>query len=571
MKQIIKNARKALTKKERRQFSLLAACHITTSTADITGLALLVVVIGIYTGENMDRASPFLPAFMMDRNSLLPFVILLFFFVIKNLAGYLANRQQCRFISKVATRISRNKLANYLHGDYSHYVQTEQAVHIRDISYNPAEFCQYMLNGFQQIITQTTMVLLAITGILLFNIKLFLLLLLFLLPPVITVFYLIRKKSRTISNQTRNSSAKTLLYLQEALQGFVESNLYHKTIFFLKRYSGQQQIYNRSMSDALVLQEMPARIIELFALLGFFIMIALSRLYDNDHTIIITIGAFIAAAYKIIPGLVKILNISGQVRAYAFTVEREPDPVGGYLPKYNILESKNIIALEFQKVKFGYDNHWIFDELNLQLQQGDFACLTGASGKGKTTLLNLLLGFLEPDTGHILVNDRITTQQILQQYRKQIAYVRQQPFLIRGTLLQNILLDDHDSDKNRLEEAIKSAGLREMIDADPVGLHKTIAENGKNISGGQRQRIALARALYKNNTSMLLLDEPFSELDEASARHLSHQLSHLAHQGKIILLVSHHGESLPFCNKILSLHDTEIRTTGDIKSGLPSQ
>lgn len=571
MKQILKNVWKALTEKERRRFSLLAVFHVITSAADIAGLALLVVVIGIYTGEHMDRVTSFLPAFLMNKNSLWPLFVLLLFFMIKNYAGYFVNQQQCLFITNVASRISNDKLARYLHGNYSCYIQTEQAVNIREISYHPAEFSQYILNGLQQIITQATLVLLAVTAILLFKAKLFLLLLPVLLPPVILVFYFIRKRSWAISDQARTTSEKTLLYLQEALSGFVESNLYHKAFFFLERYTGQQRRYNRSVSDALVLQEMPGRIIELFALLGLFFMIVLSRWYHNDHAIIITIGAFIAAAYKIIPGLVKILNISGQVRSYAFTVEKEQHPATAFYLQNNSMKGRNITCLQLENVIFSYDGRRILDEINFKLQRGDFACLTGPSGKGKTTLLNLLLGFMEPDVGHILINGHVSHLQMRKQYRKYMAYVRQEPFLIQGSVLQNILLDDHCSDKRRLDEVIEAAGLTEMIAADPAGLHKMIMENGRNISGGQRQRIALARALYKKDSAILLLDEPFSELDEQSEYRMLDYLRGLAQQGRMILLVSHHSRGLPFCNKILSLYDRETENIGSIKSGIPQR
>jgi ABC-type bacteriocin/lantibiotic exporter with double-glycine peptidase domain len=103
-----------------------------------------------------------------------------------------------------------------------------------------------------------------------------------------------------------------------------------------------------------------------------------------------------------------------------------------------------------------------------------------------------------------------------------------------------------------LQWAIRSAGLSSLVDSFPEGLDKVINENGKNISGGQRQRIAIARALYKD-ADLILLDEPFNELDEGSECDLLHCFRDLTRRGKSVILITHNKKSLSFCNKTISL------------------
>ena len=110
-------------------------------------------------------------------------------------------------------------------------------------------------------------------------------------------------------------------------------------------------------------------------------------------------------------------------------------------------------------------------------------------------------------------------------------------------------------DDARLEAAIAEAGLTELIGSSPEKSDKLIAENGKNISGGQRQRIAIARALYKD-ADMIILDEPFNELDEASEGRLLAHFKRLSEKGKIVILITHRQQSLSFCNKTLSLDES---------------
>jgi ABC-type bacteriocin/lantibiotic exporter with double-glycine peptidase domain len=120
------------------------------------------------------------------------------------------------------------------------------------------------------------------------------------------------------------------------------------------------------------------------------------------------------------------------------------------------------------------------------------------------------------------------------------------------TLLANITLNGLQYQVPRLQKALDIAGISEWMPALPAGINTLLTENGKNISGGQRQRIALARALYKE-ADVLLLDEPFSELDEKAEETLLQHLQQLAASGKIIILITHNKKSLQVCNKIITL------------------
>ena len=130
-------------------------------------------------------------------------------------------------------------------------------------------------------------------------------------------------------------------------------------------------------------------------------------------------------------------------------------------------------------------------------------------------MMNLLLGFLEPDEGRILINGISCEMQQRQAIWKNISYVKQQPLLIYDSILKNITLYESIFDFQKLEEVLRVTGLKEIVSKFTEGYNKIITEDGKNLSGGQRQRIAIARALYKD-ADLIILDEPFSELDRYS-------------------------------------------------------
>lgn len=554
MQHIFKNTVAILSLKERRRFLVLIVLDILISLADIAFLALLLFIIQFYTQPSSNQFS-FLPSWLLDRNSLLLILGFFVLFSVKNLLGFMIYRSQCHFLSGVSLRISGTMLKKYLQGSYLNYVNIDSAIHIRKISHQPIEFSYHILGGIQQIITQLALIMFSITAIVIFNANIFLLLLIILLPPVITVFYLIKKKLKKVRLYMKKSSDQSLQHLQEALSGFIESNVYNKTDFFLKRYVDYQQQFNNHHSQHLVTQGIPSKMIEVFALFGLFILIALNKWSGNtDTTVLIIIGAFMAAAYKIIPGIVKILNTSGQINTYAQAVFDLAEATQAASPVHTHAPIKSIHSVEFKNVSFGYKNEVLFNGLNLDIRQGDFVGISGLSGKGKTTIMNLLLGFLTADSGEIIINKNAAKNSSLRQYWPVISYVKQQTFLLHDTILKNITLNEDHPDHQKLEEVIRISGLTELITAFPDGINALIMENGKNISGGQRQRVALARALYKD-ADLIILDEPFNELDEKSEHCFLNHFKHLSEAGKLIILITHDTNSLSFCNKIVSLDE----------------
>jgi len=550
---ILKHTWSVLEKEEKKSFIVLSVLDIVISVVDILSLALLLWIIKFYVEPGQNNLS-FLPAWLRDRHSLSFVAIFFLLFGIKNIAAFFITKAQYNFIAGVAVRLSGINLSNYQRGEFSDFVNIDSSVQIRKISLQPFEFCQFILSGIQQIITQSFLIILTVTAIILFNAKLFLLLLLILLPPVIFVFYIIKKRLTHAKMQIRTTNEKSFQHLLDALKGYVEANIYGRNEFFLNRFIKHRRIFSRYLFDSLALQSMPNRIIEIFAVLGLFILIAIAKWSGNgDSTTLITVGAFMAAAYKIIPGIVKLINVAGQIRAYEYSV-------ADLIEKKQIKKSKerdpriSIHSVQLKNIGFQYKDLPVLRNFCLSLEKGDFLGITGESGKGKTTILNLLLGFLVPDNGQIFINEVNVASPDIKKYWPSISYVRQQSFFIHDTVLRNITFEEEGHDKNNFDIALEVSGAKGMIEQFPERLDKIITENGKNISGGQQQRIALARAVYKN-ADLILLDEPFNELDEGSSTTLLRHFKDLTGKGKILIMITHDKQSLSYCNKTISLDE----------------
>jgi len=543
-----------LTATERRQFWIQIVLNIFISVADIASLAFLLLIIDFYISNSIVRLD-FLPSWMLDPRSVSLIAFFFFLFGIKNLLGILISSAQYKFIGRVAVRISQNKLENYQQDAFEGFINIDSSKHIRNIALSPFEFCQHILSGLQQILIQSVLILLAIAAILLYNAKLFLLILLILIPPVTFVFFYIKKKLTATKKSIQASNEKSFQYLLDALKGYVEGNIYQRNNFFRGRFTRERQIFSSHLFESLSVQTMPNRIIESFAVLGLFVLIVIAKWSDiNDSSTIITIGAFMAAAYKIIPGIVKIINAMGQMKAYDLSLNELETFAEKAKNEDRISRSGPINTIQIRKLDFKYADNNVIKDFSLSIKRGDFIGITGKSGKGKTTIFNLLLGFLSPSNGEILINDSFVSTREIKNYWSQISYVRQQSFFIYDTILRNITLEEEGFDKERLDSALKVSGLCDFIKQSPDGLDKIITENGKNISGGQQQRIAIARALYKN-AELILLDEPFNELDEGSTVLLAQHFKEMSNAGKTVVMISHDSKSLSFCNKIISFDE----------------
>lgn len=553
MKEIFKNILSILDRGEKQKLLTLSLLDVFISILDILFLIALLYVISFYSNPEYSIIIPGIPFSIFNDYPLLLITFFFLLFGIKNGLGFVIFKMQYNFVYKVASRLSKDNLSHYLHGTYQDHVNIDSSVINRKISQQPIEFSHYVLNGMQQLFSQAVLILISIIAILLFDPILFILLVLILAIPVLFIAYFMKRKMHEARIYGKKTSEKAIQHLQEALAGFVESNVYLKNDFFTSRYHTFQSQLNRYLSERLIIQSLPPRMIEVFAVFGLFLLILINHFTSGNVSIqLVTIGAFMAAAYKIIPGTVKIINAMGQVMTYAYSAKGLLNPVPKPIRKNN--NKDHIESITLNNVCFSYPEKTVLNSFSLRIAKGDLLGISGNSGKGKTTVANLLLGFLDQDSGNIYFNDLITDIECRQNYRNKIAYIKQQPFFIHASIIQNITLQEAGYDIEKLENVISITGLDKIVSTLPVGLETIVTENGKNFSGGQRQRIILARALYKD-FDMLILDEPFNELDEASEIQMMTHLQQIAKEGKIVLLITHNKTALSFCNKIISLDE----------------
>jgi ABC-type multidrug transport system fused ATPase/permease subunit len=192
-------------------------------------------------------------------------------------------------------------------------------------------------------------------------------------------------------------------------------------------------------------------------------------------------------------------------------------------------------ALRFDDVSLSFGPKPVLAGFNLSIEAGETIALVGASGAGKSTIANLLLRFLEPDGGRILLDGHELSQLRLRDLRRAVCVAEQDPFIFSGSLLDNIRYGAWNASMRRIEEAVVLAGLEAYVASMPHGLQTYLAESGRNLSGGQRQRIALARTIARD-PDVLVLDEATSTLDSDTERMIFNSLETWLERRTVIVM-----------------------------------
>lgn len=234
--------------------------------------------------------------------------------------------------------------------------------------------------------------------------------------------------------------------------------------------------------------------------------------------------------------------------------ENEINQQGG--GRYNCEEIyENMECIAFHNITFAYNEKKVIDHTNLVIQKGDMVAVAGTSGVGKSTLIRLLLGFIEPDGGKIVLQTKNKSINIDAKTRELFAYVPQTNMILSGSLHENITLYNPEKSRNEIVEALKTACIWDYIEKLPQQIETIIGERGVGLSEGQIQRLAIARAIL-SDAPILLLDECTSSLDEITENKVLDNLKAL--KSKTIICISHKENTIKSCNKVIYMKDGKI-------------
>lgn len=271
------------------------------------------------------------------------------------------------------------------------------------------------------------------------------------------------------------------------------------------------------------------------------------------------VGIFAVGAFRLLPALRESLSAWTQIQNSVFCLRIIK---AGMEDLFSTFEEKPTAGLSFEKeiaisnLSYTYpEGKRVLKEFDCTIRKGEYIGIRGSSGIGKSTLFNLLLGFLKPDGGEIRIDGVLLSAENRKLWHRRIGYVPQGVFILDGTLAENVALGCCDISKEKVKRILRQVRLDEWVDELPLGIDTLLGESGARLSGGQKQRVGIARALYKE-ADILLLDEATSALDTATECEINEMICGLRndYRGLTVLSIAHRESSLALCNRIITLN-----------------
>ena len=354
-------------------------------------------------------------------------------------------------------------------------------------------------------------------------------------------------------------------YLLEGLGGVKQIKLTQREEFFVNKFMGPVIGKGIANTKIQVLSVVPRLYLELLAVGAIsIIFLVLTIQHKPLNNLIPIIGIFMAAAFRLIPSINKIIN-STQIISFATPVLKLLTDEFGNVRRAVSKPVETFGAVNFESqiifnhVSYSYpeSERKVLDDVYFTIQKGDFIGIIGTTGSGKSTLIDILVGLLQPNSGEILIDEK-KLDTIVNPWQQLIGYVPQSIYLTDDTLRNNIAfgIPENLIEEEKVRKAILTSQLSDFVNNLPEGLDTLVGERGVRLSGGERQRIAIARALY-HDPPILILDEATSSLDNFTEKEFMDSVNAL--QGKkTIIIIAHRLTTVEKCDIVYEFLNGKI-------------
>ena len=463
-----------------------------------------------------------------------------------------------KFLADLRVSLKDKLYSAYLNKPYSFHLNNNSSTLMRNI--NEVDLVVFVLKSLILLINETIVFLGIFAFIIFYEPKGSLLIILFFSSFGYIFFKKIQDKLSEWGKTRQITSGLSLKYLQEGFGSIKDIKILQRSDYLVNAFTKNNKNLNLSERKEQFIDSLPKLWLEWLVVIAFVLLIFFMLFQEKEFIQIVPLlGLFAAAAYRVTPSLARILN------AVQGIIYNRPavDSVYKEYSKQNFKEnvdktsSKKIFLnkeVNLQNINFKYSNSspLILRDINLNIKSGTTIGLIGESGIGKTTLINIILGLIQPTSGSIQV-DGVDIFENINSWQSRIGYVPQNIYLADDTIKRNIAfaLPDEKIDDVLVKKAITNAKLDSLIDNLNEGVNTSVGEFGDKISGGQRQRIAIARALYKD-PQILILDECTNSLDIKTEKQIMNEVNSLKGK-KTIIMVTHRLSTLENCDRIYKI------------------
>tara|TARA_A100000164_G_scaffold74628_1_gene62782 strand:- start:396 stop:2087 length:1692 start_codon:yes stop_codon:yes gene_type:complete len=362
---------------------------------------------------------------------------------------------------------------------------------------------------------------------------------------------------------SRNSS-KNIKIVQETVISFREIKLSGFENKFFNQFANNEFALRLADANVRVLSEIPRYVIEsmIFAMIIIVSLIFNSYTNSNNSILISSLGSFLYGSQRLLPLAQNTYRSYSTIRASTFSIK----DIIKFINFRDTRNNRNKAKVSFNKkiilksVGFSYPKtkNIVLENCNLEINKGDFICIVGKTGSGKSTLIDIIMGLITPTKGKLYVDNQDINKNNQSAWMRKISHVPQEIILMDDTIRRNIAFGFSDSeiDNEQLNNAIKLSSLDKVISNLKNGLDTIVGERGLLLSGGQKQRIGIARAIYQNK-EIMVLDEATSALDKKTESMILFNLINYCEESTLIM-VTHRPKVEIKYDKTITIKDLSI-------------
>lgn len=575
---------------------LLILTFIAVSALDVLGIGLVGPFIGLATNPGLIDKNAWLSNLygLLGLKSTNQFIgllglVIIVIFYLKSFLYYQVQRYVFRFCFTQQVKLRLRLLHTYLCLPYTFHLRTNSANLIQNIINESQNFSYSvaipLLNSISNFFVLVVIVLLLAKTDLAATVSVIGGMLITYLP-----FHLVRHKIVQWGKEGVDANTEMLRIVNHAIGGLKETRVIGCEEFFEKQLGTQVNRFARVATLFHIFQMLPKIVIESVLITFVVGLVSVSLLFEQrSQNLVSVLGIFAIASIRLLPSASQLISAMGVLRNFKPTLERiyidlkeieKPEAVDYLKMSRGVVTSKLVkseqqnrldgavmpftekIVIDRMNYSYPEASSKSLNDISLVIHKGESIALIGKSGAGKTTLVDVFLGLLIPQSGDIQV-DGLSIYGALRSWQNLIGYIPQSIFLTDDTIERNIAfgIPDHQIDRQRLDRAIQSAQLAELIAQLPEGTQTMVGEHGVRLSGGQRQRIGIARALY-HEREILILDEATSALDNETEYLISKAIQELS-RTKTMIIIAHRLTTVEHCDRIYEMEKGRIVKCGN--------
>lgn len=568
-----------LSSNERKNAGFLLIMIVTMALLDVIGVASILPFMAVLTNPSIIQTNlilnnifQFSKIFGVENSQqfiftlgILVFLLLVFSLTFKALTTYF----QMRFVLMREYSISRFLIKEYLHQPYSWFLGRHSADLGKTILSEAGQAIVTGLGSMMELISKGIVAIALIIFLILIDPKLTFIVSLSLAGTYLFVFYFIRGYLKRIGNKRLKNNELRFKAVIEAFGAAKELKVRGIEQAYIERFSNSAKIFAQTQASSQVVSQLPRFILEIIAFGGILLITLYIMILEGSlNSALPVISLYVFAGYRLIPALQQVYSSFISLTFVGPSIDKLISDIKNLKP-FNGNQDKSVLSLNkaitLKNIYYEYPNasRIALKNINLSILAKSTVGIVGATGSGKTTTVDIILGLLEPQHGTLEVDGKVITQHNSRSWQRSIGYVPQHIYLSDDSIAANIAfgMEPHDIDLAAVEKAAKTANLHNFIINElPKKYETTIGERGVRLSGGQRQRIGIARALY-HNPNILILDEATSALDNLTEKAVMDTIHNLM-KDITIIIIAHRLATIKRCDKIFLLEKGQLKNEG---------